>query len=77
VSLAATNGLLNPTVDDIVRLAILVISAANVVVLLTAVRTLRQNARLLLDMEQFAREARQASRRRAERAEREGVETEN
>ena len=63
---SATSGLLSPTVDDLLRLAILVLSAVNVVVLLIAVRTLRQNARLLLDMEQFAREARQASRRAAE-----------
>jgi hypothetical protein len=62
VSLAA-NGLLNPTVDDVVRLAIFVLSAVNVVVLLIAVRTLRRNARLLLDMEQFVRETRQAARR--------------
>ena len=56
-------GLLNPTVNDLVRLAILVLSIVNVVVLLIVVRTLRRNARLLLDMEQFAREARQAARR--------------
>ncbi|HYX89228.1 MAG TPA: hypothetical protein VE753_07650 [Gaiellaceae bacterium] len=62
MSLAA-NGLLNPTVDDVVRLAIFVLSAVNVVVLLIAVRTLRRNARLLLDMEQFVRETRQAARR--------------
>jgi hypothetical protein len=66
----ATNGLLNPTVDDVVRLVILVLSAVNVVVLLLAVRTLRHNARLLLDMEHFAREAREAARKSAERSER-------
>ena len=67
---SATNGLLSPTVDDLLRLAILVLSAVNVIVLLIVVRTLRHNARLLLDMEQFAREARMASRRAEERLER-------
>lgn len=69
MSLAA-NGLLNPAVDDVLRIAILVLSGMNVVVLLIAVRTLRQNARMLLDMEHFAREARQVSRRLVEHAER-------
>jgi hypothetical protein len=68
VSLAAS-GLLSPTVDDVLRLAILVLSGVNVVVLVVAVRTLRHNARLLLDVEQFAREARLASQRLAEYAE--------
>ena len=63
MSLAAS-GLLSPTVDDVLRLAILVLSAVNVVVLVVAVRTLRHNAGLLLDMEQFAREARLASQKR-------------
>jgi hypothetical protein len=58
----ATNGLLSPTVDDVVRLVILALTAVNVVVLVVAVRTLRINARLLLDMEQFVREARQTLR---------------
>ena len=61
--LIAADGLLSPTVNDFLRLAILVLSGVNVIVLLVVVRTLRQNARLLLDMEHFAREARQVARR--------------
>ena len=68
MSLAAS-GLFSPTVDDVLRLAIFVLSGVNVVVLVVAVRTLRHNARLLLDVEQFAREARLASKRVAEYAE--------
>jgi hypothetical protein len=66
VSLAAS-GLLSPTVDDVIRIAIFVLSVVNVIVLLIAVRTMRESARLLLDMEQFVREARQAARKLEER----------
>jgi hypothetical protein len=54
----AANGFLSPTVDDVLRLVILALAAVNVVVLLAAVRTLRQTTRILLDVEQFAREVR-------------------
>jgi hypothetical protein len=56
-------GLFSPVVNDVLRVAILLLGIVNIVVLLVVVRTLRGNARLLLDMEQFAREARQAARR--------------
>jgi hypothetical protein len=55
-------GFLSPTVDDVLRLLILALAAVNVVVLLAAVRTLRQSTRILLDVEQFAREVRQETR---------------
>jgi hypothetical protein len=56
--LFASDGFLSPGVDDILRLAIFVLVALNIVVLLFAVRTLRLATRLLLDVEQFAREVR-------------------
>lgn len=40
------------------RLAILVVGVLNVIVVLTALRFLRRYVRLLLDVEQYAREAR-------------------
>jgi hypothetical protein len=39
----AQNGFLSPTVDDVLRLVILALAGVNVVVLLAAVRTLRQS----------------------------------
>lgn len=58
----AENGFLSPSVDDVLRLVILALAAVNVVVLLAAVRTLRQSTRILLDVEQFAREVRKETR---------------
>jgi heme exporter protein D len=57
------DGFLSPGVDDALRLAILALSVLNVVVLLLTVRTLRQSTRILLDVEQYAREVRQRARR--------------
>jgi len=58
----AQNGFLSPTVDDVLRLVILALAGVNVVVLLAAVRPLRQSTRILLDVEQFAREVRKETR---------------
>jgi hypothetical protein len=58
----AENGFLSPTVDDVLRLVILALAGVNVVVLLAAVRALRQSTRILLDVEQFAREVRNEAR---------------
>jgi hypothetical protein len=58
----AQNGFLSPTVDDVLRLVILALAGVNVVVLLAAVRALRQSTRILLDVEQFAREVRKETR---------------
>ena len=66
--LFAGTGFLGPNVDDAVRLVILVLSGVNVVVLLVAARTLRQCTRLLLDVEQFAREVRTELRAARERS---------
>jgi hypothetical protein len=62
------DGLLSPAINDLLRVAILTLSIVNVIVLLVVVRTLRQNARLLVDMEHFARETRNAVRKREERS---------
>jgi hypothetical protein len=61
--LLSESGFLSDNVDDALRLVIVVLSALNVVVLIIAVRTLRQSTRILLDVEQFAREIRQRIRR--------------
>jgi 4-hydroxy-3-methylbut-2-en-1-yl diphosphate synthase IspG/GcpE len=60
------SGFLSPDVDDALRIAIVVLSVVNVGVLLVTVRTLRQCTRILLDVEQFAREVRQRTRRAEE-----------
>jgi hypothetical protein len=52
------NGLFGPTWDDVFRIAILVVGVVNVVVIVAGILALRHYARLLLDVEQFAREAR-------------------
>jgi hypothetical protein len=57
------SGFLSPSVDDALRLVIVVLSVVNVGVLFATVRTLRQCTRILLDVEQFAREVRQRTRR--------------
>jgi heme exporter protein D len=66
--LLAENGFLSAGVDDVLRLVILALAAVNVVVLLAAVRTLRQSTRILLDVEQFARQVRKETREHRERA---------
>jgi hypothetical protein len=66
--LLAENGFLSSNVDDVLRLVILTLAAVNVIVLLATVRTLRQSTRILLDVEQFAREVRKQTRARGETA---------
>jgi hypothetical protein len=66
--LLAENGFLSPNVDDALRLAILVLAAVNVIVLLVTVRALGNATRILLDVEQFAREVRQQLRAEREAA---------
>ena len=66
--LFAEDGFLSPGVDDVMRLVILVLAVVNVIVLLAAVRTLRQCTRILLDVEQFAREVRKQTREHREAA---------
>jgi hypothetical protein len=66
--LLAENGFLSPNVDDVLRLLIFVLAAVNVIVLLATVRTLRQCIRILLDVEQFAREVRIKARAEQEAA---------
>ena len=60
--LLADNGFLSPNVDDVLRLLILALTVVNVIVLLATVRTIRQSTRILLDVEQFAREVRRQTR---------------
>jgi|GEM_PF-5394108 len=52
------NGLFGPTWDDVFRISILVVAVLNVAVIVAGILALRHYARLLLDVEQFAREAR-------------------
>jgi hypothetical protein len=52
------SGLLGPTWDDVFRIAILVVGVVNVAAIVAGILALRHYARLLLDVEQFAREAR-------------------
>jgi hypothetical protein len=66
--LLANNGFLSPNVDDALRLVIVVLAAVNVIVLLVTVRALNQCTRLLLDVEQFAREVRIQTRAQREAA---------
>jgi hypothetical protein len=56
------SGLLGPTWDDVFRIAILVVGLVNVGVILAGILTLRHYASLLLDVEQFTREARNYAR---------------
>jgi hypothetical protein len=56
------NGLFGPTWDDVFRIAILVVGVVNVAVILVGILALRHYARLLLDVEQFTREARNYAR---------------
>jgi hypothetical protein len=63
------NGLFGPTWDDVIRIAILVVGVINVVVILVGILALRHYARLLLDVEQFTREARNYARREGTAAE--------
>jgi hypothetical protein len=55
-------GLFGPTWDDVFRIAILVVGLLNVAAILGGILVLRHYARLLLDVEQFAREARNYAR---------------
>ena len=55
---AAGSGLFSPTVDDVLRLAILVAGIVNIVAVSVALRFMRRYVRVLLDIEQYAREAR-------------------
>jgi hypothetical protein len=66
--LLANNGFLSPNVDDALRLVIVVLAAVNVIVLLVTVRALNQSTRILLDVEQFAREVRIQTRAQREAA---------
>jgi hypothetical protein len=52
------SGLFSPSLDDAIRLLILAVAVVNVAVLVYALRCLSRNTRLLLDIEQFAREVR-------------------
>jgi hypothetical protein len=60
------SGLFGPTWDDVLRLAILVVGVLNVAAIVAGVLALRHYAHLLLDVEQFAREARNYARESAE-----------
>ena len=52
------SGLFGPTWDDVFRIAILVVGVVNVAAIVAGILALRHYARLLLDVEQLAREAR-------------------
>ncbi|MBD0349344.1 MAG: hypothetical protein ICV59_09345 [Thermoleophilia bacterium] len=52
------DGLFSPTVDDVFRLVIVVIGTITILVVLLGLVVLRRYARLLLDVEQATREAR-------------------
>ena len=60
------SGLFGPTWDDVFRIAILVVGVVNVAVIVGGILALRHYARLLLDVEQFTREARNYAREGAE-----------
>jgi hypothetical protein len=56
------SGLIGPTWDDVLRIAILVVGVVNVTAIVVGILALRHYARLLLDVEQFMREARNYAR---------------
>ena len=56
------SGLFGPTWDDVFRIAILVVGLVNVAAIVTGILVLRHYAGLLLDVEQFTREARNYAR---------------
>ena len=56
------SGLFGPTWDDVFRIAILLVGVANVGVIAAGILALRHYAGLLLDVEQFTREARNYAR---------------
>ena len=56
------SGLFGPTWDDVLRIAILFVGIVNVAAIVAGILALRHYARLLLDVEQFAREARNYAR---------------
>jgi hypothetical protein len=57
------SGLFGPSWDDIFRILILIVGLVNVVVIIAGILALRRYARVLLDVEQFTREARNYARR--------------
>ena len=61
------SGLFGPTWDDVFRIAILVVGVVNVAAIVAGILALRHYAHLLLDVEQFAREARNLAREGASR----------
>jgi hypothetical protein len=63
------SGLFGPTWDDVFRIAILVVGVINIAVIVLGILALRRYARLLLDVEQFTREARNYVRREVAAAE--------
>lgn len=58
------SGLFGPTWDDAFRIAILGVGLVNVAVIVAGILALRHYAGLLLDVEQFTREARNYARER-------------
>jgi hypothetical protein len=56
------SGLFGPTWDDVFRIAILVVGVLNVAAIVAGILALRHYARLLLDVEQLAREVRNYAR---------------
>ena len=57
------SGLFGPTWDDVFRIAILVVGVINIAVIVLGILALRHYVHLLLDVEQFAREARNYARK--------------
>ena len=62
----AETGIFSPTTDDIFRVVLVVIGLLNIAVVFIAVLALRRYARLLLDVEQITREARNRLRERVD-----------
>jgi hypothetical protein len=56
------SGLFGPTWDDVFRVAILVVGVMNIAAIVAGILILRHYAHLLLDVEQFTREARNYAR---------------
>ena len=59
------SGLFGSTWDDVFRIAILAVGVLNVAAIVLGIFALRHYARLLIDVEQFAREARNYARESA------------
>jgi hypothetical protein len=62
--MVAQTGIFSPTTDDIFRVVLVVIGLLNIAAVFIAVLALRRYARLLLDVEQITREARNRLRER-------------